>query len=160
MWTHETWRGAALASLLLLAVVGACSTSDDEAAPIPTRTVEPTTLAPVVTEPGGSPAVEAFVAPETFVCLAEDPRQAQVTLGWDVPTATEVAISLDGEPVPSGIRDELPFEVPAGGARGIGTTVVFACDGSDARTITIAWSIDGSPPTEQVVNVVRGTDGA
>ncbi len=154
--------GASVASLLLIAVLCGCSASDDaaDAESIPTRPVPPTAPATVVTEPGGAPVVEQFVAPDSFVCLAEDPRQAQVTVGWDVPTATDVTILLDGAPVHSGIHDELPFAVTAGTARGIGSTIVFDCAASDARTITIQWTVGASPPAEHVVQVVREADDA
>ena len=156
-------RGATLPWALLIAtVVGStgCGGADDGAVPIPTRPESPPASAPVVTEPNGSPGVAEFVAPETFVCLAEDPRQVQVLIGWEVPTATDVEVELDGVPVPSGISKQLPFEVPAGPASGIGSTIVFDCDERAERTITISWSFDGSPPTQQVVEIVREADDA
>ena len=158
---YPTRRGATLVSLLL-AVVSACGAVRLPrrrcADPHADRGADDVGAGPHRARDVG-PAVDPFVAPHTFVCLAEDPNQAQVTIGWDVPTASDVEIRLDGVPVPSGsapsCRSRCP---PAARAAGIGSTVVFDCDASEAWTITIQWTAHGSPPTVKVVHVVHEAD--
>jgi hypothetical protein len=37
----------------------------------------------------GRPALTMFNAPSSYTCLTQDPTQAQVTLGWSAPSATQ-----------------------------------------------------------------------
>jgi hypothetical protein len=121
---------------------------------IPTRVPAPPTPLPVVTVPGGAPEVTEFAAPRSFSCLAESPEQAQVTIGWNVPSATDVAVQLDGSVPASGIQDALPYQVPAGPAVGPGVAMVFPCDLAE-HTITLTWTAGSSPPTERVVAITK-----
>jgi len=135
-----------------------CSSSTSASGPraIPAPTTTRPAKQPSVTTPAGGPAIGTFNAPASFVCLAQDPSQAQVTLGWIVPSATVVTVELDGRTLPRGIRDTVPYVVPAGKAVGPGATVVFACD--DTRhTITVNWRVRASPATTRVVSVARAT---
>ena len=72
-----------------------------------------------------------------------DGIQAQVTVGWSVPSATDVTVLLDGASPPVGIQDTAPYQVPAGKAPGVGSTIVFPC-AADAHTspmlISSGWS--------------------
>ena len=86
-----------------------------------------------------------------------DPGQAQATLGWSVPEAQGVKVFLDGEQLHSGIRDRLPFSVLAGDAAGIGTTIVFPCEG-DEHEVQVRWRLDGDAPRpEQSVTISKAT---
>jgi len=99
--------------------------------------------------------VQQFDAPTSFSCLAQDPAETQVTLGWVVPSAERVSVALDGRVLPRGIRSALPYDVPAGPAVGPGATVVFACNPVAQHTITLSWSFKRSPSTTRVVSVTR-----
>jgi len=127
---------------------GAASSSDG----IPQPAAAPSTSAPNVTTPQGGPALAMFNAPTSFSCLTQDPAQAQVTIGWDAPSATQVTVTLDGVQPPRGIRASVPYEVPAGPPRGPGVTVVFAC-GAPHHTIRLRWTMNHSPGTMRVVSV-------
>jgi hypothetical protein len=158
----EFWRlpfvlGAPLVAIILGACSGSTgsSTASTSPRPIPSRTAPPTTSPPTVTTPEGGPEVTTFNAPTSFTCLAQDPSQAQVTIGWTAPSATQVAIGLDGAPPPSGIRNSFPFQVPAGPASGPGVTIVFACGPAFQHTITLAWRMKKSPRTLRVVSIAK-----
>lgn len=129
----------------------------DGPAPIPTRTAPPTTAAPVVTTPDGAPALVEYHAPTTFYCLANTPNEAQVTIGWNAPSATDVSLTLDGEPLVSGIQPAPPYQVPAGGPTGFGATVVFACNPASEHTIKATWKMNDSPPTERTITITKAT---
>jgi hypothetical protein len=101
----------------------------------------------------GRPALTMFNAPSSYTCLTQDPTQAQVTLGWSAPSATQVVVTLDGTPPPRGIRAALPYEVPAGPATGPGVTIVFAC-GTAPHTIELRWQRQHSAATVRDVSVV------
>lgn len=101
--------------------------------------------------------VAQFKAPEKFWCLRANPDEAQATLGWSAPQATEVKVFLDGEELHSGIRETLPFTVPAGDATGIGTTVVFACEPGDSHEVEVRWRMADSPPAERAVTIDKAT---
>jgi hypothetical protein len=152
------WQVTLVAPLLAI-MLGACSGSSGSSAaassPIPSRVAPPTTSATPVTTPQGGPAVTTFDAPSSFMCLAQDPSQAQVTIGWVAPSATDIAITLDGASPPTGIRTSLPFRVPAGPASAPGVTIVFACGPALQHTITLAWRTKSSPVTTRVVTVTK-----
>lgn len=78
-----------------------------------------------------------------------------MTIGWVAPSASDVAITLDGAALPSGIRPSLPFQVPAGPATAPGVTIVFACNPAAQHTITLAWRTKRSPVTTRVVTVTK-----
>jgi hypothetical protein len=118
-----------------------------------TTTPQPTT----VTTPGGAPKVVQFKTPRKFWCLNDNPGQAQVIVGWSVPSATSVAVLLDGTRLHSGIRAALPFEVPAGDPSGIGSTVVFPCNSGARHRVTIRWRAHGSPVTQRTVTIAKAT---
>jgi len=99
--------------------------------------------------------VAQFEAPGEFWCLRANPGEAQVTLGWSAPQATGVKVFLDGEKLHSGIRETLPFTVPAGDATGIGTTVVFACESGDSHSVEVRWRMGGAPPAERAVTIEK-----
>ena len=121
--------------------------------PIPPPTTVATTQAPVVTTPEGGPAVVDLVVPDTFTCLA-DGVEAQVTVGWSAPSATGLTILLDGTSPPSGIQDTMPYQVPAGTAAGIGSTIVFPCDSGTEHTLTMTWSM-GTETTERTFTITE-----
>lgn len=138
-------------------LVSACG-GDDE-----TRSAPPASATTAVSEAeaagAGSGDVAQFAAPTEYWCLDGDPEQAQATLGWSVPRAKGVKVFLDGEQLHSGIRKQLPFSVLAGDAPGIGTTVVFSCEGDDEHRIDVRWQLKGSsPPAERTVTIAKATD--
>jgi hypothetical protein len=118
---------------------------------LPTQTTAPSPSGSPVTTPDGAMAVLQFHAPTSFSCLAQYPLQAQVTIGWNVPSATRVTETFDGTIMHSGIREALPFAVSAG--VGLGTTLVFGCESGVAHTIVLTWYGQGLPPTRRVVTV-------
>jgi hypothetical protein len=124
-----------------------------QALPTPTTTPPPPTAR--VTTPEGTMAVLQFHAPTSFTCLAQYPSQAQVTIGWYIPSATRVTETFDGTTMHSGIRDALPFAVSAG--VNLGTTLVFGCDSGTTHTIVLTWYGQGLPPTKRVVTVHKAT---
>src|SRR3954451_25301750 len=79
---------------------------------IPTRKSPEAAAMPGITTSDGAPKVTQFKAPSTFWCLPQSPNRAQVTIGWNVPSATAVSVKLDGRRIPTGIRTALPFQVP------------------------------------------------
>jgi hypothetical protein len=129
------------------------ATPSSSALAIPTLTAPPSPSAPVVTTPEGGVAAVQFNAPTSFSCLSQYPTQAQVTIGWNVPSATGVTESFDGTTMHSGIRSVLPFVVPAGPAVGPGATLVFGCHSGVNHTIVVTWSRQGLPSTSRVVKV-------
>ena len=54
----------------------------------PTTSVAATPQPTTVTTPDGAPKVVQFQAPRRYWCLPAHPGQAQVTVGWSVPSAT------------------------------------------------------------------------
>jgi hypothetical protein len=155
--------GYILGVLVLGVALAGCSGGSDASSSgdaaheqaIPARTPPPSTSLPVVTVAGGAPEVTQFAAPSTFTCLAGDPSQAQVTIGWNVPSATEVEITLDGATPASGIQDTLPYQVPAGAPGGPGVTIVFPCEPANDHVITLTWRAGSSAPTERAVSVSK-----
>ncbi len=105
----------------------------------------------------GPPKVVQFAAPRRFWCLQAHPGQAQVTIGWSVPSATDVAVLLDGRRLHAGLRRALPFAVLAGPASGIGATVVFPCRSGDRHRITIRWRMGSSPPAQRTVTIAKAS---
>lgn len=148
-----------LSAFVVLAVTACADTQETpeegDFAPIPTRPVPTATTPPLTTDAAGALAVVEFAAPETFTCLAEDPAQALVTLGWSVPSATAVRLTLDGQELATGLQEQLPYQVPAGGARGVGAAVAIDCDGPPTRTITITWTADGVQPAQRDVTITK-----
>jgi hypothetical protein len=118
-----------------------------------TEVKQPTT----VTTANGAPKVVQFKVPGEFWCLHADPGQAQVIVGWSAPSATSAEVLLDGKRLHTGIREALPFAVPAGDPPGIGSTVVFSCDAGNHHRITIRWRAHGSPPAERTVTITKAT---
>ena len=110
---------------------------------IPPQTVAAVTTTPLVTTQSGQPAITQFNAPSTFSCLAAYRDQAQVTVGWHVPSADHLTVLFDGAPIHVGIIDALPFDVPAGRPSGPGTTIVFACAAGDQHQVTLRWDAPG-----------------
>ncbi|MDI9917320.1 hypothetical protein [Rhodococcus sp. IEGM 1379] len=78
-----------------------------------------------------------------------------MTVGWSAPSATDVSLALDGQLLPVGIQNELPYQVPAGGPTGIGAAVVFACDSATHHTIDITWTGHARPATSRTVTIVK-----
>lgn len=109
----------------------------------------------MVTTPEGGPALVEYHAPSTFTCMPGTPDQAQITLGWSAPSATDVSFTLDGAPLAKGIQNPIPYEVPAGGAAQVGATIVFACEPASTHTITATWRMNDSPPTERVITITK-----
>jgi hypothetical protein len=93
--------------------------------------------------------------PKTFRCLPQYADQAQVTIGFSSPEATDVTFTLDGKPLPVGIKDAVPFEVPAKDATGIGATIVFACSAGQSHTIEGSWVTGDSPSTTRTFTVKK-----
>jgi hypothetical protein len=122
---------------------------------ITARTVPPVTTPPVVSTPSGQPAITQFNAPSTFSCLTVYPSQAQVTIGWHIPSADHVTVRFDGAPIHIGIEDALPFDVPAGPATGPGTTMVFACAAGDRHQVTLRWDAAGLRPVTRTFTVTK-----
>lgn len=101
----------------------------------------------------GAPAVVEFGVSESFSCLANG-VEGQVTIGWSVPSATDVSVLLDGTAPATGIQDDLPYQIPAGPAAGVGSTVVFPCQSADEHTFTVIWAL-GDTTTTREVTVTR-----
>jgi hypothetical protein len=142
--------GSATAAQVAQAPVDAGGTT------IPAATTTPATPAPPATTPTGAPKVVQFDAPKRFWCLKADPGQAQVIVGWSVPTATDLVVLLDGKVLPQGLLDNpVPFAVVAGKPMGLGVTVVFGCKAGSRHTITMRWSENGGPATTRSVTVVK-----
>jgi hypothetical protein len=93
--------------------------------------------------------------PKTFRCLPQYADQAQVTIGFSSPEATDVTFTLDGKTLPVGIKDAVPFEVPAKDATGIGATIVFACSAGKSHTIEGSWVTGDSPSTTRTFTVKK-----
>jgi hypothetical protein len=108
---------------------------------------------PTITTAGGAPKVVQFASPREFWCMKAHPGQAQVTVGWSVPSATTVVVALDGKSLHSGIRKVLPFWVAAGKAYGIGATVVFPCSSGNSHRITVRWRMRRSPTETRTVTI-------
>jgi hypothetical protein len=123
---------------------------------IPTTTTSTAKSDRTLTTAGGAPRVVQFAVPHRFWCLKAHPDQAQVTAGWSVPSATHVAVLLDGAQVHAGIRKSLPFSVQAGTPAGIGTTVVFPCRGTRTHRLTVRWQAHGSPWAEREATIRKG----
>jgi hypothetical protein len=159
----SSWLSVVIGVTLVGVALGACSgTSGSSAAPsagrpIPVRVPPPPPSAPTITTPQGGPAVTEFNAPASFTCMTQDPSQAQVTIGWSAPSATQVAVVLDGVQPPSGLRPSVPYEVPAGPASGPGVTVVLACAPAVQHTIMLEWRTKGSPATVRLVSLAKAT---
>jgi hypothetical protein len=138
--------------------VAGCGSGEESASETPTIATssidEP--VAPVGAADG---AIAQFEAPTEFWCMDGDPAQAQATLGWKVPEAKSVKVYLDGEKLHSGIRERLPFSVLAGDAAGIGTTVVFPCEG-DEHDIEVRWRLDGDAPSPAQAVTISKAAGA
>lgn len=117
--------------------------------PIPPRTTPSTPSPPLVTTAEGGPEVVEFGAPDSFRCLA-DGIEGQATIGWSVPSATSVTVLLDGTPPATGIQDSLPYQIPAGPAPGVGSTIVFPCDSADQHTFTFVWALGDATTTRSV----------
>lgn len=153
----------ATAAALTAATVSGCtsaSSSTPQESPILARTPSATETPSMLTA-DGAPAIAEFTAPNTFHCLAATTahnRQAQISVGWSVPSATNLVVTLDGMAVHAGIRDTVPFHVPAGSPAGIGTTVVFACGPATQHTLTFTWQADGSPVTERILPITKAAD--
>ena len=78
----------------------------------------------------------------------------------DFPVSRLVELRLDGQLLPVGIKDQVPFQVPAGGPTGIGASVVFACDGPAQHTIDVTWTANGIGSTSRTVTISKEpTDG-
>ncbi|MBE7193276.1 MAG: hypothetical protein INR66_12430 [Gordonia polyisoprenivorans] len=139
-------------------VVSACSSgSGGVYAPVPTRTTTSTPATSVI-DPGNVVGVRNFVVQPSYSCLDGNPRRAIVTVGWTAPSATGVSLSLDGRRLPAGLNNPLPYQVPAGGPKGIGATVAFACDGATQHSITIDWTAAGLTPASRTVTIVKDAD--
>lgn len=90
-----------------------------------------------------------FGAPDSFRCLANG-IEGQTTIGWSVPSATSVTVLLDGTAPATGIQDSLPYQIPAGPAPGVGSTIVFPCDSADQHTFTFVWALGDTTTTRSV----------
>ncbi len=129
--------------------------------PVPTVNPAPQPPTPGITTSSGAPRVTQFAAPTKFWCLSDYANRAQVTIGWHVPSATDVSLALDGRALSTVRLSRLlapgqpPFEVLAGGPTGIGVTIVFPCKPVERHTITMRWRIGHSPSTRRVVTVKR-----
>jgi hypothetical protein len=150
----------------LLLVLGGCNDNDSSAdsrdglQPIPTRTTPPTASVAPVVDPAGAVLVDDFTVLPTFTCLKDTPPRSVVTVGWRAPSATGVELRLDGQLLPVGIKDQLPYQVPAGGPTGIGASVVFACDGPAQHTIDATWTASGIGSTSRTATITKEpTDG-
>jgi hypothetical protein len=132
-------------------LVAEASPSTPAVQTLPTPTTAPSPSTSPVTTPDGAMAVLQFHAPTSFSCLAQYPSQAQVTIGWNIPSATSVTETFDGTIMHSGIRDTLPFAVSAG--VNLGTTLVFGCNSGATHTIVLTWYGQGLPPLRRVVAV-------
>jgi hypothetical protein len=108
-----------------------------------------------VTTPAGPPQVVQIGAPKRFWCLKAFPGQAQVIVGWSVPAATSLVVSLDGKELHQGMREALPFAVVAGKPAGLGVTVVFPCRSGRRHTISMRWTAGDSPPAERSITVTK-----
>lgn len=143
----------------LAAVLAGCSgTSDDRAglAEIPTRT---TAASSTTADVDSAAEVADFTVLPTFTCLKDEPARSIVTVGWSAPSATAVALSLDGRVLPAGIQTELPYQVPAGGPTGIGAAVVFDCAAAAVHTLDIEWTTGASPQSRTVTITKDANNG-
>ncbi|MDV8070583.1 hypothetical protein R4P64_29020 [Rhodococcus sp. IEGM 1366] len=151
-------RRSTTAIAVLLALSGCAATDDsrDGLQPIPTRTT-PASTATQASSPEASDVVTVtdFTILPTFGCLEAVPARSIVTVGWSASAATEVSLSLDGQVLPVGIQNELPYQVPAGGPTGIGAAVVFACDGQTQHTIDVTWTGHPLAATTRTVTIVK-----
>lgn len=150
---------AAVAVCVAATSAGCAETSDERAGlvDIPTRTAAAATTSDAPTPAAGTstaPAVDNFTVLPTFTCLKDEPARSVVTVGWSAPSATAVTLSLDGQPLQTGIRTEVPFQVPAGGPTGIGAAVVFDCRSSDVHTIEVVWT-DGTSSQSRTVTITK-----
>ncbi|SNT35439.1 hypothetical protein [Rhodococcoides kyotonense] len=160
---HRGVRGrgvrAILATALAACVVAGCggeSPARDGLNPVPTRTSDAsTTEQSPPPDPAEPIAVSDFTVLPTFRCLDETPARTVVTVGWAAPDAAEVSLSLDGQVLAVGLQDTVPYQVPAGGAAGIGAAVVFDCNAADSRTIDVAWAAPGYITTTRTVTVTK-----
>jgi hypothetical protein len=103
-------------------------------------------------------AIAQFDSPRKFWCLPGHPGQAQVIVGWSVPSAKKVAVFLDGRRLHSGIREKLPYWVPAGDASGIGATVVFRCGSAERHRVRVRWRIPSSPAVNRTVTIHKAPE--
>lgn len=150
---------AAVLACIAMTGVAACGTDSDSGglAAVPTRTSTAAQSQAPQTEAGGAIAVGDFVIQPTYECLDKTPRQAIVTVGWTAPSATSVSVTLDGRVLSTGIQPTLPYQVPAGGAPGIGATVAFSCDGPTSHTLALTWSADGLKPNTRTATITEET---
>lgn len=145
------------AVVLGAAAIGAAGCGDeekDDSAAEPVQ-IEATVPEATVADGENSGPVAEFDSPENFWCLEEEPDQAQVTIGWRVPSAEAVAVTLDGEEVHSGIRNKLPFTVQAGDPPEVGTTVVFPCGSGDTHEIGVEWSLRNGERASETVTIQK-----
>ena len=115
---------------------------------IPPRTTSSAAPPPLLTTAEGGPEVVEFGAPDSFRCLANG-IEGQTTIGWSVPSATSVTVLLDGTAPATGIQDSLPYQIPAGPAPGVGSTIVFPCDSAE-HTFTFVWALGDASTTRSV----------
>jgi hypothetical protein len=124
------------------------------------RSVAPNTPTPPLLAGDGTLAVTEFHVPSSFSCLAADPTRALITIGWNVPSANDVRLILDDHALPTGMDHPVPYQVPAGGAKGIGATIVFSCAGPSERTIGIEWTAADALAARRTASITRdASDG-
>jgi hypothetical protein len=159
---HRAWQGflAVIAACGLALALGGCEGGDpaDDALGAGGRAIPGTSPAaepPSEKKRSGAPKVAQFRHPPRFWCLEAHPGQAQVIVGWSAPAAKKVAVLLDGEKLHAGIRERLPFWVPAGDASGIGATVVFGCDAGERHRITVRWRARSGPATARRLMITK-----
>lgn len=143
---------------VLLALSGCADAADSRSGlqPVPTRTTPAPSATPTPsTEVSEVVTVTDFTILPTFGCLEVVPPRSIVTVGWSASAATEVSLSLDGQLLPVGIQNELPYQVPAGGPTGIGAAVVFACDNETHHTIDVTWTGHSLAATTRTVTIVK-----
>jgi hypothetical protein len=157
---HRTIASVGLVAGGTAVVIGFCYPLVASASPpsppvqaLPTPTTSPPTTQPLILSAEGGPAVVQFQAPTNFSCLAQNPAQAQITIGWNVPSSTEVTVRFDGSVMHRGIRQQLPFDVPAGPSVGPGATLVFGCNSGSTHTVVLTWRREGIRETTRVVRV-------
>jgi hypothetical protein len=136
-------------------LAGCSSSAGSAAATSPPAPAAPasSSASPITGAP--APAVTEIRGPKTFRCLPAYPDQAQVTIGFSSPDATDVTFTLDGKTLPVGVKDVAPFEVPANGPTGIGATIVFACSAGKTHSIEGSWVTGDSPATTHVFTVKK-----
>lgn len=155
-FAHLRRSTAAIAVLLALSGCAANDGIRDGLQPVPTRSTPASSAMPTPsTEPSDVVTVTDFTILPTFGCLEVVPPRSIVTVGWSASAATEVSLSLDGELLPVGIQNELPYQVPAGGPTGIGAAVVFACDNETHHTIDVTWTGHLLAATTRTVTIVK-----